>query len=382
MKRIVIIFSICFFLFFYVTWMVFFYLPVYLRTINISNIEIGILVGVFSLVAPMLALFFGLLSDRSSPRSLIQTGAGLIILSLCGLYFATNFPALLLIFVVAGAGTTLFLISLNSLYFKHLQGGKRGIKLAILMFSGHLGLGLGPLTGGLVIDFFGQRAVFLVGAIAVLLLLMITTKIGDIPPIKFALVQYKKDLRKKDVLFLILIILTVGFHFGTEKTSLALFMDTAINLTAWEIATVFGISGLWLGVFSLICGHAFDTKKNVFIFLSLGLAISGIFQALTPLANSYLAIIIVRILHVSGDAFLILSSALIISIIFPRERMGGSFGLMMTIRAGGVFLGALISGYLNTRYGYHVPLIVSGTLLIILSISFIPYRKSFNWRQS
>jgi MFS family permease len=380
MKRIIIVFSTCSFLFFYTSWLVFFYLPVYLRTINISNVEIGILIGVFSLVTPVLALFFGLLSDWRSSRSLVQIGAGLVILSLCGLYFVTSFPALLLIFIVAGAGTTLFFISLDSLYFKHLQGGREGIKLAILAFSGHLGFSLGPLTGGLVINFFGQRAVFLVGAAAVLLLLMVTTKIDDIPPIKFALVQYKEDLKKKEVLFLILIILAVGFHFGTERTSLALFMATAINLTALEIATVFGITGLWLGVFSLICGHAFDTKKKVFVFLPLGLAITGIFQALTPLATSYLEVIIVRILHVSGDAFLILSSALIISIIFPRERMGGSFGLIMTIRAGGTFLGALISGYLNARYGYHAPLIVSGTLLIILSISFIPYRKSFNWR--
>lgn len=381
MKKIIVVFSACSFLFFYASWMVFFYLPVYLKTINISNVEIGILIAVFSFIAPMLAFFFGFLSDRLSPRSLVQLGAGLIILSLCGLYFAISFSTLLPLFIIAGAGTTFFLISLDSLYFKHLQG-KKGVKLAILMFSGHLGFGLGPLTGGFVIELFAERAVFLVGAVAMLLLLMITTKIDDIPPVKFALTQYRKDLRKKEVLFLILIILTVGFHFGVERTNLALFMNTAVNLTAWEIATVFGIAGLWLGVFSLICGYAFDTKKKVFALLPLGLAISGIFQVLTPLANSYLAMIVVRVLHISGDAFLILSSVMIISIIFPLERMGGSFGLMMTIRAGGTFLGALISGYLNARYGYHVPLIVSGALLIILSIFFIPHRRTFNWIQN
>lgn len=382
MKKIIIVFSACSFLFFYASWIVFFYLPVYLRTINISNIEIGILIAVFSFIAPILSFFFGFLSDRLSPRNMVQLGAGLIMLSLFGLYFAISFSALIPLFIIAGIGTTLFLISLNSLYFKHLQDGKNGMKLAILMFSGHIGLGLGPLTGGIVIDFFGQRAVFLVSAAIILLLLIVTTKIDDIPPVKFALTQYKKDLRKKEVLLLILIILAVGFHFGAEKTSLALFMDTAVNLTAWEIATVFGVAGLWLGVFSLICGYVFDTKKKVFILLPLGLAISGIFQTLTPLANSHLAMIVIRVLHISGDAFLILSSAMIISIIFPRERMGGSFGLITTIRSGGAFLGALLSGYLNAIHGYHVPLIVSGIILIILSIFLIPHRGAFNWIQN
>lgn len=382
MRKIIIVFSACSFLFFYISWLVFFYLPVYLATINISDIEIGILIAIFSFIAPILAFFFGFLSDRLSPRSLVQLGAGLIIMSLCGLYFAISFFALLPFFVIAGIGTTLFLISLDSLYFKHLRSSKRGIKLAIVMFSGHIGFGLGPLTGGLVIGFLGQRAVFLIGAAAMLLLLMITTKIDDISPIKFALVQYREDMRKKEVLLLILITLAVGFHFGAERTSLALFMNTALNLTAWEIGVVFGAAGLWLGIFSLVCGYVFDTRKKIFMLLPLGLAISGIFQTLTPLANSHLTMIGIRLLHVSGDAFLILSLAMIISIVFPRARMGGSFGLMMTIRAGGVFLGAFISGYLNAGYGYHIPLIVSGILLIILSIFFIPHRRAFNWVQS
>ena len=303
-------------------------------------------------------------------------------MSLCGLYFAISFFALLPFFVIAGIGTTLFLISLDSLYFKHLRSSKRGIKLAIVMFSGHIGFGLGPLTGGLVIGFLGQRAVFLIGAAAMLLLLMITTKIDDISPIKFALVQYREDMRKKEVLLLTLITLAVGFHFGAERTSLALFMNTALNLTAWEIGVVFGAAGLWLGIFSLVCGYVFDTRKKIFMLLPLGLAISGIFQTLTPLANSHLTMIGIRLLHVSGDAFLILSLAMIISIVFPRARIGGSFGLMMTIRAGGMFLGAFISGYLNAGYGYHIPLIVSGILLIVLSIFFIPHRRAFNWVQS
>jgi MFS family permease len=361
--------------------MVFFYLPVYLRTINISNVEIGVLIGVFSFVTPVLAFFFGFLSDRLSSRRLIQLGTGLVTLSLCGFYFAGSFLFLFPIFIIAGAGTTVFLISLDSLYLKHFKGGKNGMKLAILMFSGHLGFSLGPLTGGLIIDLLGEKGVFLAGIVIMLLLLIITTKIGDVPLVKFTLAQYKEDIKKKEVLFLILIALIVGFHFGAERTSLALFMDR-IALSAWEIATVFGIAGLWLGIFSLICGYAFGTRKRILALLPLGLAITGIFQALTPLADSYFTMIIVRVLHVSGDAFLILSSAVVISTVFLRDRMGGGLGLMMTIRAGGTFLGALISGYLNAIYGYHIPLIVSGILLIALSIFFIPHRKVFNWMEN
>ncbi len=378
-RKLILSFSSCNFIFYFTSWMIFFYLPRYLKDLGISDVRMGILISTFSLATLLLVAFFGLLSDKFSPKKLIQLGIILLLGSLAGLCSVREFAGIFLFLLTAGCGSTLFLVSIFSLYYKHLALKGKGKRIGAFLLSAHFGFGLGPLAGGFIVEQFGGRGVFMFGMGFIFFLLLLSTILKDSPPIRFSIRQYGGDLRRQEVFLLILIVLVMGIHFGAERTNLYLFLDNDVGLTLKQISQIFCFIGLWLGIFTLICGYLFDRNRSIIILISLGLFLSGAGQGLLAFANSYLSALMVRLLHTTGDSFVILSQAVVISTIFPNKRMGGNFGFMETVRMGGTFLGAIVSGVLNEYIpGYGSPFILTGLLMVIFSLFLFPQRRLFS----
>ncbi|MCD5390928.1 MFS transporter [candidate division NPL-UPA2 bacterium] len=378
-KKLLLSFSSCNFIFYFTSWMVFFYLPPYLKDLGISDTRIGILISIFSLATLLLVAFFGLLSDRFSPKRLMQLGIFLLLGSLAGLYSVQEFAGVFFFLLTAGFGSTLFMVSIFSLYYKHLGREGKGKRIGAFLLSAHFGFSLGPLSGGFIVEQFGGRGIFIFGSGLMFLLLILSTILKDSPPLRFSIRHYRGDLRRQEVFLLIFIVLIMGIHFGAERTSLYLFLDNDVGLTVKEISQIFCFVGLWLGIFSLICGYLFDRNRRVIILISLGLFLSGAGQGLLVFANSYLSALMLRLLHTTGDSFVILSQAVMISTIFPNRRMGGNFGFLETVGMGGTFLGAIVSGVLNEYIpGYASPFILTGLLTVIFSLYLFPQRRLFS----
>ena len=377
-RKLVIVFSGCNFLFFFTSWMVFYYLPLYLNDLGLPDGRAGLLIGTFSLTTLFLVAFFGVLSDRFSPRKLLQLGISLFFVCLFGLYFSRNFSVIFILLVIGGSGSTLYLVSIYSLYYKHLGPGLKGKKIGIFLLSSFLGFGLGPLLGGFISRYGYGESIFAVGSGLMFFLFLLTFTLPDSPALSFTIAKYKNDLKRKEVFLLVLIVFIMGIHFGTERVGFSLLMEKDVGLTRWQMGQIFFFLGLWLGVFSLISGHLFDMNKGTVVFLSLGLFISGTFQVITILAGSYLSLLVIRLAHIVGDAFIILTMGLLISSLFPGKRMGGNFGFIETVRMGGAFLGALVSGILNGNFGYKPSFVFSGLLVILLSLYLFPLRRAFD----
>jgi len=358
--------------------MVAYYLPLYFKELGLPDAKIGFLIGTFSVTTLFLVAFFGLLSDKLSPRRLVQLGVSLLFIYLTGLYFFRTFTGLFIILIIGGSGSTLYLVSLYSLYYKHLSSKRRGRNMGIFLLSAHFGFGFGPLLGGFISRSQGGGFIFATGAVFMFLLFLLTFTLLDTTPLRFSLAKYKKDTKRKEVFLLVLIVFIMGIHFGTERVSFSLFMKEDVGLTTWQIGQIFFFLGIWLGIFSLISGHLFDVNRKAIVFLSLGLFLSGSFQVLTARADSYLSILVIRLAHTIGDAFIILTLGLLVSSLFPHKRMGGNIGFVETVRMGGAFLGALISGFLNGNFGYQPSFIFSGILVVLLSFYLLPHRRTFD----
>ncbi|MCK4437258.1 hypothetical protein KAU86_04850, partial [bacterium] len=59
-RKLILSFSSCNFIFYFTSWMIFFYLPRYLKDLGISDVRMGILISTFSLATLLLVAFFGL----------------------------------------------------------------------------------------------------------------------------------------------------------------------------------------------------------------------------------------------------------------------------------------------------------------------------------
>jgi len=357
--------SLLFFGYMCTLWMVLAYIPIYLTDLGFSHLQIGILISVFPLSSLLLVIPFGIFSDKVSPKPLVSSGLALFALFLLGLRYGQGFWEILLVFLLGGIGGSLFLISCSSLYYKFLGEGDRGRKLGFFMGLGLLGYGLGPLSGGHLLEGSDMDSLLWIAFLVLLPFLGLSFLLKDVKPIEFELVAYRGDIARKEVIVLAALTFLVALHMGTEQTSFSLLLKKDIGLTETSIGTMFCFIGITIGGLTIINGFVSDRVSGRGMGLSpllyLGIFVSGLFNIVLMFAGTFGTVLMVRLLHVFGDSLFIVSQRVIISKLFLTERIGGNLGLMATVHTLGIFVGAVISGAIP---GYILPFVFAGSLAI------------------
>ncbi len=377
-KQLVLTFSVTVFFFSIAAWIVAIYLPIHFdRVLGLSRSYIGLLISIYSVTLIVLVAPLGHLSDRVSPKRIVQVGL-LLFAGYCFLLGrARTLPVLVIAQVLGGAGNSLVAIALGSLYYKNVTASRRGQKVGIFMFATFFGFAVGPLLSGFLLKGCGlsYRTIFLIAGGLSVGVLFFSEVLKDSAPFKIKVLEYKKDIFRKEVLLLICMLVGMGIHYGNERASFSLYMKNVVGLDNFAIGSVFAIVGLWIAILSLATGALFDRNKKILLFVCVGLVLSGSCHIGTAYANSYAMVLLARILHTTGDAVVIFSMNAIIASIFPAKRMGGNLGFTSFFRMQGSFLGALMSGFLDNYCGYRASFIVAGSCTILVGILL-----AANWR--
>jgi len=371
-------FSLAVFFFSLSAWVVAVYLPIYLdKILGLSRWYIGLLISIYAVTLIVLVAPFGHLSDRVSPKRIVQIGL-LSFAAYCVLLArAQTLPLLAVAQVLGGIGNSLVIIALHSLYYKHLTSSRRGQKVGLYIFALFLGFAVGPLLSGFVLKRgdLSYTTVFLVAGGVVVGLLLFSEVLKDSAPFKIRLLEYKQDIFRKEVFLLICMLIAMGIHYGNERASFSLYMKHVVGLDDFAIGSVFAVLGFWIAILSVVTGTLFDRNKKVLLFICAGLILSGSSHIATAYADSYATVLLARTLHTTGDAVVIFSMNAIIASIFPAKRMGGNFGFTSFFRMQGAFLGALMSGLLDAHASYRASFIVAGSCTI-----FVGLLLASNWR--
>jgi MFS family permease len=348
--------------------MVFAYLTIYFNNLNLEDKEIGFLISLLSLTTFFLVTPSGVISDRYFPKKLLQIGSVFCILYNLGLIYFKNFNILSILMIICGIGENLCFISINSLYYKYFSEDITGKKMSIFLTGMYLGFSLGPLFTGFFLKFFHFPKIFFLSALLYFFLYLLSKFLPETEPLSFPVVKYKEDIKRPQAIFLIFTLFFIGIHYGVEHTSYALFMKYNLNLKNSEIGLMYGIIGIWLAIVSIPIGIYFDKNKKIAFMFGIGLLISGTFQFLTSFTFSFFSLLLVRIIHTIGDAMVIFLQGILVSLIFPNERMGGNFGIARFTTTTATFTGAILSGILNSYIGYFSPFILSGIIIITTSL--------------
>ncbi len=355
-------------------WLTMAYYPVYFNKIGISDGRIGVLISMFSFITLLFVVPFGVMSDRLKPKTLLRIGAILMVISNIAITFKGDFYYLMGFIILVGIGSTLFIITLSSLFYKQLDETRKGVRVALFALGTALGFGTGPFIGGFIINYSDINNVFFLAGILNAALFLLVFALKSSRPFKFRFEMYKNDILKPKVFFAIIIVFVMSSHFGVEETCMTLFMTKNIGLTGLQIGSIFMCIGAWIAVINLVAGHSFDKTKKLTLFISLSLLISGGFQILTAYADSFGSLLSIRLAHALGDGFYLVLRALLIAHVFPSKRMGGNFGFMYAVYTGSITISSLISGRLNGMYGYDFPFIVSGILVMSVAIIMLTMR--------
>ena len=139
--------------------------------------------------SPGLLLVFGTLGDRFGRKLALQAGVTIFGLASLGALIADTANEVILIRALMGVGAALIMPATLSIIANVFPPEERGKAIGIWAALAAVGIGLGPLAGGLLIEWFDWSAVFLVNVpvalVAVLLGLWLVPESRDPKPGSF-----------------------------------------------------------------------------------------------------------------------------------------------------------------------------------------------------
>ena len=148
-------------------------LPTLQDEFDASPSKLQWMVDSYLLVFAGLLLVFGTLGDRFGRKLALQAGVSIFGLASLGALFADSADQVIGVRAAMGIGAALIMPATLSIIANVFTGEERGKAIAIWAALAAVGIGLGPLAGGLLLEWFDWPSVFLVNvpfAVAALLL--------------------------------------------------------------------------------------------------------------------------------------------------------------------------------------------------------------------
>jgi len=146
------------------------FLPILAATyLGLSLTLIGALLAVHVILMSMLGTIGGRIADRFNRRGLVAFGGVLFLLSIALIPLTGNFQQLLILCVMMAAGGALSMPAASALTVDEGRRFGMGSTMGMLTMGMHIGMALGPVISGGVVDFAGINSAFYCGSMMVLI---------------------------------------------------------------------------------------------------------------------------------------------------------------------------------------------------------------------
>jgi len=341
-----------------------FFWAIFYNSIGFSGTQIGIILGAFSITGLITTLPSGFINDKIKSKNLITIGILLIATHFIGVGLFPKFLPVLIFSIIGGFGNYLYVTSSESFFYKITEKTNIEKKIAIFQSLTYLTMGIGIAVGGRLLDMNIPFEKVVIGAGIFFIFLAIYSRIlPKSVTTELELVHYKKDIFQPKVLLFLAIMGLFAFHYGAENTSYGLFLRKTLGLSNFQSGLYIGLSIIPMGISAI-----FFTKilkkiqvKNLLFFGLIASAIGHILMTVNDPIYSYLF----RMFHEIGDSAVFVFMAYGITSMFDLKRVGGNNGVIYFTIIIFTALSNLITGPMGEKYGYNIPLIVTGVVLMI-----------------
>ncbi|MDV2992995.1 MAG: Multidrug resistance protein MdtL [Chroococcidiopsis sp. SAG 2025] len=363
-------------------------IPRLAEVFNVPVQEIGIIVPAYMLAYALMALFYGVLSDRFGRWSVIRIS--LIIFVICTALTATAQTASQMVIwrLLTGLGASGVIPLTFALIGDLFPFDQRGSKLGLVFAAMEGGMAAGSAGGAILEPFVGWRSLFIGTAVFAALVLwrlhrygalFDTAKVEKLPTIRQVFRGYSQILSSFRGKRTYAYVLWNGIYHSGVYTWLGLYLSQRYNMDALSIGLTilgYGIPGLLL---SSLIGRAVDRWGRRWL-IPAGLimaALAGIAMIfeIPPIGTT----IAVLVLSLGYD----LTQPLFVGIVTDlgdSNSLGQTMGLKVFVLFTGFGIGSLIFGEL-LRFGFGVSLavfggiqLISGAIAIKLFWQEVPYR--------
>ncbi len=244
-------------------------IPLYARSIGADTVQIGIINSAFLLIAGIMSLPLGILSDRFGRK--LFASLGLIVLSVTSflLYFSKTPMQIMWIYLLFGAGLAAFGPTMMSFVADFSPITHLGRSYGWYTTAIYTSMSLGPAIGGFIAQQRGFLQVFLISGtiiflsfwVVVLFLPPAHLVIADRPKKRKPSIIVRELLKNRPLLSCWLVTFGGCFGLGMFVTFLPLHAQNQ-SLTVWQIGLVFAVQGLANALSRIPFGHLSDKVVN------------------------------------------------------------------------------------------------------------------------
>jgi len=341
----------------------FFLTPLYFLKIGFSGWQIGAIMSVFA-IAPLVFSFpVGWMNDRLSIRRVIGAALLVLSLSLFGLTLNQSFIVMVFLFFGIGLANNALDVSTNSLYFKDESPGDINRKYGVYAFWLALGVAVGTLSAGFLIQYADFKVMFAAFSAVILFILVLVRDFGRETLSVISIKEYRLGLFNRKTLMFTLLIFIMTLHWGAEGTVYSPFLKSHFRLTSLALSFYISIPLFFLALSAFFIGmirYKASINKRIFLAAMFFSGLGHFFMV----SNSLYISFAFRVVHEIGDGFMGALIVLYISRLFEKKSIGGSSGVLLAVMTLGHMVGAVVFSLVGFKFGLHYPFLISGALLM------------------
>jgi MFS family permease len=338
-------------------------LPLYVKQLGGAELEIGLVMGVYSAVGIVTQPLLGPWVDALGRRPFMLAGIGCVLLSTLLAAVAHTVPLLVLVRMLQGLGFSAFFVANFSYVIDLIEPARRGMALGIYGVSGFASTALAPLVGEWLVRRFGFNALFLVSGLVVLVAAALVARVRET---QRAEIRYVRGLRWAREAFDAVFRrhMAVAFFFGLGTGTLSAFIPTFADELGVRTVALFytGYATSAIGV-RVVGGRLIDTAGRravivpsmfVLAFAAGVLALAG-YGAVRHVSVPVLAIVVLTgLLSGGAHGFLYPALAALVADDAPPARRGAVVGVFSALFLCGQAGGAFLFGAFAHALGYAV----------------------------
>lgn len=360
--------------FFFASLNAFVLLPLYIQQLGGTEVEIGLVMGVYSGVGVVCQPLIGPWIDAVGRKPFMWLGVGLVAASCLVAIAARSILMLGLVRVLQGVGFSAFFVANFSYVIDLVPPARRGWALGIYGVSGLASTALAPLVGEVVIRRFGFRPLFalatvLAGVAAVLVWDVREQPRTEVPGVRgwdWARAGFDEVFRRHMV---------VALFFGLGAGTVFAFLPTFAESLGVETLALFytAYAGAAMGV-RIVGGRLIDTRgrravivPSMFVQMVATALLAVLGAAVTRTSQTPVVPVLFVAGLMSGGAhgFVYPALAALVADQAPERRRGFVVGVFSAMFLIGQTAGAFLFGYVTHAVGYGLMWTVLTALLAI-----------------
>ncbi|OGA49666.1 MAG: hypothetical protein A3G25_10835 [Betaproteobacteria bacterium RIFCSPLOWO2_12_FULL_63_13] len=354
-------------------------LSVHAHALGADHAAIGMIISAFAAAQLLTQIPMGRLSDRIGRVALVVTGFGLMALAATLFHFATSPAQFVALQALAGVGAGCLWPPLMAMLTDDVEPAARGTLMGIFNTVFFLGVGIGPLVGGVIAGAYGHDAVFNAWTgVALLGGLLCFAAIRESATEKRAVAAGVRASMAADTPLIkpglwstfaagCVIRSRGGVCTSFNNALLPLYAIALFDATPAMIGSIMFIHGLGMAFFNIPGGMMSDRVGRRLPALAGSLiATAGVLWY--SAATGYWALFAAVGLAGAGNAFSTPAVAALTADVCDPRRRGEAFGYFLTSFNLGMVLGALVFGFVSEALGLWGAVFTWGLTSFVLSL--------------